>query len=136
MTPVNNWVDDLSWVKGAHTIQFGANVTKDNNIRTSYSNAYDQAITNPSYYLTNLLRAPLSNFVADPAQYGIPMFGGDGSSAENAMTALIGRFTQYTADYTYAHNLQLTPSGTPTIRNFAGQDYEGYVQDTWKANRT
>src|ERR1700722_2810816 len=27
VTPVNNWVDDLSWVKGAHTIQFGANVT-------------------------------------------------------------------------------------------------------------
>ena len=51
------------------------------------------------------------------------------------MTALIGRFTQYTADYTYGHNLQLTPSGTPTIRNFAGQDYEGYVQDTWKAKR-
>ena len=36
---------------------------KDNNIRTSYSNAFDHAITNPSYYLTNLLRAPLSNFV-------------------------------------------------------------------------
>ena len=133
VTPVNNWVDDLSWVKGNHTIQFGANVTKSNNIRTSYSNAYDQAITNPSYYLTNLLRAPLSNYVL--AQDGIPMFGGDGSSAENAMTALIGRFTQYTADYTYGHNLQLTPSGTPTIRNFAGQNYEGYVQDTWKAKR-
>ena len=133
VTPVNNFVDDLSWVKGAHTIQFGANVTKSNNIRTSYSNAYDQAITNPSYYLTNLLRAPLSNYVL--ATDGIPMFGGDGSSAENAMTALIGRFTQYTADYTYSHNLQLTPSGTPTVRNFAGQDYEGYVQDTWKAKR-
>jgi len=135
-TPVNNWVDDLNWVRGRHTIQFGVNVTKDNNLRTSYSNAYDQAITNPSYYLTNLLRAPLSNFVAAPAQYGVPMFGGDGSSAENAMTALIGRFNQYTADYTYNHGLQLTPPGTPTIRDFAGQNYEGYVQDTWKANRS
>ena len=84
VTPVNNWVDDLSWVKGSHTIQFGVNVTKSNNVRTSYSNAYDQAITNPSYYLTNLLRGPLSNYVL--AQDGIPMFGGDGSSAENAMT--------------------------------------------------
>lgn len=133
-TPVNNWVDDLNWVRGRHTIQFGANISKSNNIRTSYANAYDQAITNPSYYLTNLLRGPLSNYVL--AKDGIPMFGGDGSSAENAMTAIIGRFTQYTADYTYGHNLQLTPSGTPTIRNFAGQDYEGYVQDTWKAKRT
>jgi len=133
VTPVQNWVDDLSWVKGNHTIQFGVNISKSNNIRTSYSNAYDQAITNPSYYLTNLLRGPLSNY--ELATNGIPMFGGDGSSAENAMTALIGRFTQYTADYTYGHDLNLTPSGTPTIRNFAGQDYEGYVQDTWKAKR-
>jgi hypothetical protein len=132
-TPVQNFVDDLNWVHGRHTIQFGMNVTKSNNVRTSYSNAYDQAITNPSYYLTNLLRGPLSNYVL--AKKGIPMFGGDGSSAENAMTALIGRFTQYTADYTYGHDLQLTPSGTPTTRNFAGQNYEGYVQDTWKTNR-
>jgi hypothetical protein len=133
VTPVQNWVDDLSWVKGNHTIQFGVNVSKSNNIRTSYSNAYDQAITNPSYYLTNLLRAPLSNYVL--ANDGFALFTGDGSSAENAMTALIGRFTQYTADYTYGHDLQLTAPGTPTIRNFAGQDYEGYVQDTWKAKR-
>jgi hypothetical protein len=132
-TPVHNWVDDLSWVKGKHTLQFGVNVTKSNNIRTSYSNAYDQAITNPSYYLTNLLRAPLNNYVL--ATDGFGLFTGDGSSAENAMTALIGRFTQYTADYTYGHDLQLAPSGTPTIRNFAGQNYEGYVQDTWKAKR-
>lgn len=133
VTPVQNWVDDLSWVKGSHTIQFGVNVTKSNNIRTSYANAFDQAITNPSYYLTNLLRGPLNNYVQ--AQYGLGMADGDGSNAENAMTALIGRFTQYTADYTYGHDLQLTPSGTPTTRNFAGQDYEGYVQDTWKAKR-
>ena len=133
VTPVQNWVDDLSWVKGNHTIQFGVNVSKSNNIRTSYANAYDQAITNPSYYLTNLLRGPLSNYAQ--AQYGLGLANGDGSNAENAMTALIGRFTQYTADYTYGHDLQLTPSGTPTVRNFAGQDYEGYVQDTWKAKR-
>ena len=133
VTPVNNWVDDLNWVHGSHTIQFGANITKINNIRSSYSNAYDQAITNPSYYLTNLLRAPLSNY--EVANGGLPMFSSDGSSTENAMTALIGRFTQYSADYTYGHDLKLTPVGTPTTRNFAGQNYEGYVQDTWKAKQ-
>src|SRR6202008_1412200 len=62
-----------------------------------------------------------------------PMFSGDGSSTENAMTAIIGRFTQYTADYTYGHDLNLLPAGTPTARNFADQNYEGYIQDTWKA---
>ena len=64
ITPVNNWVDDLNWVRGSHTIQFGVNISKSNNIRTSYANAFDQAITNPSYYLTNLLRAPLEQLCA------------------------------------------------------------------------
>lgn len=133
VTPVNNWVDDLNWVKGKHTLQFGLNVSKTNNIRTSYANAFDNAVTNPSYYLTGLLRTPLSNYVQ--SIYGAPMYSGDGSSAENAMTALIGRFTQYTDNYTYSNTLNLTPSGTPTARNFAGQNYEGYVQDTWKAKQ-
>lgn len=131
VTPVHNWVDDLNWVKGNHTFQFGVNITKTNNIRASYANAYDNAVTNPSYYLTDLLRAPLSNYVE--TVYGSPMYTGDGSDAENAMTALIGRFTQYTANYTYNNALNLTPVGTPTNRDFAGQNYEGYIQDTWKA---
>jgi hypothetical protein len=130
-TPVNNWVDDLSWVKGNHTIQFGVNISKTNNIRTSYANAFDNAITNPSYYLTDLLRAPLSNYAQ--TVFGAPMYSGDGSDTENAMTALVGRYTQYTANYTYDNTLNLTSVGTPTNRNFAGQNYEGYVQDTWKA---
>ena len=130
VTPVNNWVDDLNWIKGKHTFQFGVSVSKTNNIRSSYSNAFDNATTNPSYYLTDLIRSPLSNYVQ--SVYGAPMFTGDGSSAENAMTALIGRFTQYTDNYTYDSTLNLAASGTPTVRNFAGQDYEGYVQDTWK----
>ncbi|MGZ4814754.1 MAG: outer membrane beta-barrel protein [Terriglobales bacterium] len=131
VTPVNNWVDDLNWVKGNHTLQFGVNITKTNNIRTSFANAYDNAVTNPSYYLTDLLRSPLSNYAQ--TVFGSPMYSGDGSDTENAMTALIGRFTQYTANYTYNNTLNLTPSGTPTNRNFAGQNYEGYVQDIWKA---
>lgn len=130
ITPVHNWVDDLSWVKGKHTVQFGAYVSKSNNMRTFFGHAYDNATTNPSYYLTDLLRAPLSNYAE--SVYGAPMFPGDGSGAENAMTALIGRFTQYTARYNYNRAFQLTAPGSPNLRDFAGQNYEGYVQDTWK----
>jgi len=133
VTPVHNWVDDLNWVRGRHTFQFGVNVQKTNNIRTSFGKAFDQAITNPSYYETDLLRAPLSEYARQT--FGAPMYTGDGSSVENALTAIIGRFTQYTANYTYGRDFNLTSVGTPTHRNFAGQDYEGYVQDTWKARQ-
>jgi hypothetical protein len=130
VTPVHNWADDLSWVKGKHTFQFGTYISKTNNSRTSFGQAFDNATTNPSYYLTGLLRTPLSNYVE--SVYGAPMFSGDGSSAENAMAALIGRFTQYTDHYNYDNKLQLMAPGAANVRDFASQDYEGYVQDTWK----
>jgi hypothetical protein len=131
VTPVHNWVDDLNWVKGSHTIQFGVNVSKTNNIRLSYRNAFDNAITNPSYYVTGAMRTPLSNYAQ--AVYGAPMYSGDASSVENALAAIIGRYDEYTANFTYNHDLNLEPVGTPTNRNFADQNFEGYVQDTWKA---
>lgn len=130
VTPVHNWTDDLSWVKGKHTFQFGTYISKTNNMHSTFGQAFDNAVTNPSYYLTGLLRTPLSNYVQ--SVYGAPMFSGDGSGAENAMAALIGRFTEYTAHYNYDNSLNLMPTGVPNVRDFAGQDYEGYVQDTWK----
>ena len=33
--PLHNWVDDLSWTKGKHTLQFGTNLRLINNIRSS-----------------------------------------------------------------------------------------------------
>jgi hypothetical protein len=139
VTPVYNWVDDLSWVKGKHTLQFGVNITKQNNIRTNYANAWDDATTNPSFYGTGTVRNPLNNYVAARDSSGgntVQVYSGDKAAAENAITALIGRFTQYTANFNYTHDNNLVPSGTPTHRNFAGQGYEFYAQDIWKVSES
>lgn len=137
VTPVYNWVDDVSWVKGKHTFQFGGTITKQNNIRTNFANAWDDATTNPSFYVTGAIRTPLGNFVAQrdsTATQQVKLYSGDRAAAENAITALIGRFTQYTANFTYNHDNNLLPVGTPTSRNFAGQGYEMYAQDIWKVS--
>ena len=122
--PVHNFVDDLSWVKGNHTIQFGTNLAFINNGRASFTNAYDNAITNPSFYSTGLIRNPIDAFS--------PIASGFGSAVENAATALIGRFTQYTANFTFGHDGSLLPSGTPSARDFKNWGVEGYAQDVWK----
>ncbi len=132
VTPVHNWVDDLSWVHGKHTFQFGANISKQNNIRQSFTNAFDDAVTNPSFYVTGAIRQPLENFILAQTGGASTVNSGDLAQAENAITALIGRFTQYTANFTYGHDLNLTPAGTPSARDFAGQGYEFYAQDIWK----
>ena len=62
-TPVHNLTDDISWVKGNHTFQFGTAMWFTNNGRTNYSSAFDSAITNPSFYAqagateSNLIKA-------------------------------------------------------------------------------
>jgi hypothetical protein len=123
---VQNFTDDLSWVRGNHTFQFGTNIRIIRNQRTSFANAFDNAITNPSFYSGGAgasLSTPVNNFSP---------ISGSRSGVQNAVTALIGRFSQYTANFTFGHDGSLLTAGTPTKRSFATEEYDGYVQDVWK----
>ncbi len=46
-TPVQNITDDLSWIRGSHTWQFGANVRIIRNHSVDFTSSFDNAITNP-----------------------------------------------------------------------------------------
>ena len=137
VTPVHNITDDLSWIHGRHTIQFGANIRKINNSRVSFANAFDNAITNPSFYFG--AGDHVSNdFQSYLDANGLPGNENAGQSlnsiaeVQNAATAIIGRLSQYTADFTFGKDGSLLNAGVPTSRNFATQAYEEYVQDSWK----
>jgi Cna protein B-type domain. len=134
VTPVHNITDDVSWMHGNHTFQFGVNVRKINNARVSFANAFDNAITNPSFY------QGAGEHISDTFQQylddnNLPGSGGQLNSineVQNAATALIGRFSQYTANFTFNSDGTLFDAGVPTTRNFATQAYEGYFQDSWR----
>jgi hypothetical protein len=51
---------------------------------------------------------------------------------QNAVTAVIGRFSQYTANFLYDINGNLLPGGTVSDRTFRTQEYDVYGQDSWK----
>lgn len=129
-TPVHNFVDDLSWVKGNHTFTFGVNLAAFTNTSDRFGGAFDSAQTNPSFYNTNLIMNAVNAYLG--ATRGYTVADSFSSYTENAVTALLGRYTQYTARFTYEHDLKLATAGTPSHRDFATQGYEGYVQDTWK----
>src|SRR5262245_26377559 len=40
LLPTSNFVDDMTWIKGTHKIEFGVNIRTMENARTSYSNAF------------------------------------------------------------------------------------------------
>ncbi|MFN2578648.1 MAG: TonB-dependent receptor [Pyrinomonadaceae bacterium] len=133
ITPVQTIADDLSWVKENHTFQFGGNVRIVRNHRVGFSNAFDNAIANPSFYSGGAggsLSTPVSVFAT---ANGIPTFtSADRAAVQNAVSALIGRFSQYTANFTFGADGSLLSSGSPTDRTFATEEYEPYVQDVWK----
>src|SRR5258705_898153 len=125
-TPVQNIVDDLSWTKGNHTIGFGGNVRIIRNTNVNFSNALDNAVANPSFYSGGAgasLSTPVNNFSP---------IGGSRSGVQNAVSALIGRFSQYTANFTFDHDGSLESAGTPTSRTFATEGNDGYIQDVWR----
>jgi hypothetical protein len=137
VTPVHNITDDVSWSHGRHTFQFGANVRFVSNKRQSFANAFDFLITNPSFY--SGAGESLSTAFQDYLDAnGLPGDENAGQSLDsvsqiqNASTALIGRFSEYTANYTFNKDGSVLGAGSPTKRNFATQAYEEYLQDSWK----
>jgi Carboxypeptidase regulatory-like domain/TonB dependent receptor len=125
ITPVQNFTNDLSWVKGNHTFGFGTNIRLIRNRRNSFANAFDNAITNPSFFQGGgaTIVEPITN------RFPIP---GATTGVENATTALIGRFSQYSALFTFDRDGTLLPSGTPAQREFRTEEYDLYFQDAWK----
>ena len=118
-TPVHNFVDDISWVRGNHTWGIGGNVRLITNNRVSTGASFDDAVINPSFY--NASGAVLT----DP-------FSSDDSDLRDALASVIGRYSQYSANLVYDASGQLEPVGTPTNRSFATQEYEAYIQDSWR----
>jgi Carboxypeptidase regulatory-like domain len=130
VTPVYNVTDDLSLIWKTHTFQFGANLRFISNSRSSYGLSYDSAITNPSFYPQGALTDPTNAFLL--ANFGYQIAGSENSNVENAMTAVIGRFSQYQANFNFFRDGTQQSFGTPTDREFRTNEYDFYVQDIWK----
>ncbi|MGH9874473.1 MAG: carboxypeptidase regulatory-like domain-containing protein, partial [Pyrinomonadaceae bacterium] len=128
VTPVHNFVDDLTWNKGNHTIQTGGNIRLVSNSRSSQGQSFDFATVNPSFY-------DFSGDVLINDDFGDPIFGNVGGSADDlrdALATVIGRYSQYNINQNYAKDGSLLAAGTPIPRTFKTQEFEFYGQDSWR----
>jgi hypothetical protein len=129
VTPVHNFVEDASWIKGAHAFQFGGNVRLIRNNRTSFGTSFDNSITNPSWY-------DASGDVVIFDDNGDPIFPdvdeGFTTDLRDALTAAIGRVSQYGANVNYDLDGGILPTGEGIRRSFATEEYELYFQDSWR----
>jgi Carboxypeptidase regulatory-like domain/TonB dependent receptor len=141
--PVHNIVDDISWIKGKHTLGFGANLNFLRNPQSNNINSFTSASDNPSWLDTAAMANtgvaghfdPACSTTAGPCGVGPAYPAVDsnfGNSYDYPLGALIGMITQVNAQYNYTKNGTVLADAAPVTRRFATDTYEMYGQDTWK----
>jgi hypothetical protein len=124
ITPVHQFSDDLAWTRGAHNVSFGGVARFIRNRRVSSQNSFSDSLVNSAVLLSGGAEFPAA--VPDAA---------DTTAFREQFVNLLGLVTQVDAQYNYDLNGNVIPEGTPVRRNFAGEEYEMYVQDSWKVSR-
>ena len=126
--PVNNIIDNVSWSKGRHTLQFGVNWRLIHQNRGSNDNSFDSATSNP-YWLGG--SPPLPDSIG-----ALPVDGGFYNSYVIAYANLVGTIPQITAQQNYAVSNATTGTllgeGAFINRDFKANEFEWYVQDSWR----
>ena len=129
--PIHNFTDDVSWVKGRHTFQFGAAIAIIRNPRSSQLASFSDGVTNASWLDTAGFANTGADF--DPTSTGRPDVSPDfANSYDYPMIALLGMVTEVDATYNYNKDGSVLPQGAPVTRHFAFDGYEFYGQDSWK----
>jgi len=135
-TPVQNITDDYSWIAGNHTMGFGTNIRIVRNNRENFAAAFDNGITNQSFYAGsgNVVSNPINAWL--PHLTGLPVGTTIASSSvtntRHAFAALLGRLSQYTANFNFDVDGTPQAAGAPVVRSFATEEYDVYGQDIWK----
>ena len=133
--PVNNVVDNLSWTKGKHSFEFGGNWRLIHQNRTSDSGSYNGATSNP-YWLGGNPPDPSSASGLN----NLPVDGGFTNSYVIAYANLIGTIPSVTNIYNYKITSptagSLLADGATLGRHYKGNEYEYYLQDSWRPTPT
>src|SRR5208337_4261162 len=156
--PVHNFVDDVSWVKGKHTWQFGFNINILRNPQANNINSFASASDNPSWLDTAAMANTGAPAHFDPycSQTAVPVTGacfnpdstspnynptephyaqvdpGFGNNYDYPLGALLGIVPQVDAQYNFTRSGGTLADGAPVSRRFADNGWEMYAQDQWK----
>jgi len=132
-TPVYNIVDDLSWTKGKHTLQFGTNIRFIRNPRQNFISSFSSASTNSSGLDTAGIVG--SSSPLDPGNHssdGLPAVTPGFRLGYNwPIMAMMGIVSEVDATFNFDKNGNALPQGSPLKRRFAADEYEFYVQDSY-----
>jgi len=127
--PLNTISDNLSWSKGAHTIQVGGNWRRIVANTASDANSYSYASTSWTW---------VGGAPPQPdAVLGLPAVGsGFSNSYNSAYSNIVGNVPELNLVSNYAVKSPTTASlladGTSINRSFLTNEFEYYIQDQWR----
>jgi hypothetical protein len=130
--PVHNLADDLSWIKGKHTIQVGGNLRVITNNRSSNQNSYSYG----RIYTTWL--APFSAIAGtggslDPGAFGFPAVNPNFNTGYDfPVAAVTGLLDSSYTHYNLTKQGTAQPQGTPAVRHFRSHEFDAFLQDSWR----
>ncbi len=148
--PMHNLLDDLSWTKGKHALQFGAAIGLARDPRTSFlhSNHLGLGTTNWTSPIgfagTSSSLDPANSFPppngTNPGPYGHGPYSWPepltATQYDRPLLALYGMISDVVANYNLDKNGNvICPTcveGAPVKRNYGLNSYEFYAQDTWR----
>jgi hypothetical protein len=134
--PTLNFIDDLNWTKGTHSLTMGTNIRVIRNQRTNYGNAFQSYSFGRGNLLglgsdiVNATNTYLANLTGNP---NIRL--SDTTTIGRAFGDLLGVLTNASMTYTYDDSGHAIPVGTPTVRDFASNEFEVYIGDNWRATK-
>ena len=126
--PVNNLIDTFTWTKGMHTIALGGNWREISDQHGTNANTFDTATTNPYWLNSNL---------PDPSAIGLQPVNSQFISAwAVAYSNLVGNVSQLNNVYNYKVASPTSgtalPDGAFVNRNFRANEFEYFLQDSWR----
>lgn len=131
--PINNFTDDLSWVKGKHTLQFGVQFAYLRNPESNLNNSFSVGAANPDWMVDSGISQSTNPDPLNPLNQGyVGVDSSFTSNYDNAVTSLMGMVTLGNAIYNYDRQGTPLNQGAAVTRRFAQDSYEMYGQDTWK----
>jgi hypothetical protein len=136
--PVHNFVDDVTWTRGKHTLQFGANIRLITNTRATDAANITYATTNPFWLAAG---AAGNGGSLDPSAtadgcttcaWSFPAVDPNNSiTYDIAAVNLVGLIPEVIAQYNRtAKNVPIAP-GAQVPKNFRSWETDFYAQDSW-----
>jgi len=133
--PVNNFIDDITWTKARHTIQFGTNWRLIHNNRQSNAQNLSEGYANLYWMSPSFISGNTPPNSLDPAlNANFPVVDPSfGTSYDFAAVQLMGIMSQVYTTTNQDKNANLIPSGALVQRHFRNFEGEMYLQDKWAA---